>query len=128
MAYEIQESEKKPTHLLMKAETIRKMIAENPELPLIFIVTEEANNGDYSSVFTDCVHAEIGEFLDCCQEINNEICFTDRDKFEEEIFDNIEVLTGYDDRSEEWYAQEAERIASLYDPYWKKCIIIQVGD
>lgn len=128
MTYEIQESEKKPTHLLMKAETIRKMIAENPELPLIFLVTEEANNGGYYSVFTDCVHAEIGEFLDCCQEINNEICFTDRDKFEEEIFDNIEVLTGYDDRSEEWYAQEAERIASLYDPYWKKCIIIQVGD
>ena len=127
MAYEIQASEKKPTNLLMNADAIQRMIAENPELPLVFTVTEGASGG-YSLVFTDCVYASIGEFLDCCQKINDEICFTDRESFEEAIFDNIEVLTGYDDRPEEWYRQETERIASLYDPYWKKCIIIQVGD
>ena len=38
---------KKSFNYLYGNEMIRNLILENPDLPLIFFVSEEANNGDY---------------------------------------------------------------------------------
>lgn len=124
----ITELEKLPTGYMMRNEPIRKLITENPDLPLVFIATDEACSYDFQSMFCSSVTAEIGEVLDCQQTINDEIVYTDRDDFEDEIFDQIETLTGYDDRPEEWYQSEVKRIAAEYDPYWRKAIIITVSN
>ena len=113
----MKENEKRSTGLLQENDEIRKLILDHPELPLIF-----------SEWDGDGIMAEIGEVLDCQQEINDEIVYSSRDDFETDILNNIEVLTGYDDRPEEWYEKEAERIASEYEPYWKPCILITVGN
>lgn len=115
--WSMKKSEKRPTGILQENEKIRKLILDHPELPLIF-----------SEWDGDGIMAEIGEVLDCQQEINDEIVYTSRDDFEADILDNIEVLTGYDDRSDEWYEAEAERIASEYEPYWRDCILIMIGN
>lgn len=115
--WSMKKSEKRPTGILQENDKIRKLILDHPELPLVF-----------SGWDKDGIMAEIGEVLDCQQEINDEIVFTDREDFEEEINQNIYSLTGYDDRPEEWYQSEMKRIASEYQPYWKPCILILVGD
>ena len=109
--------EKRSTGLLQEFDEIRKLILDHPELPLIF-----------SEWDGDGIMAEIGEVLDCQQEINDEIVYTSRDDFEADILYSIVELTGYDDRPEKWYEKEAKRIASEYEPYWRDCILIMVGN
>ena len=89
------EREKRSTGILQEYDEIRKLILDHPELPLIFTGWNR-----------DGIKAEIGEVLDCQQEINDKIVFSDREDFEEEIDQNIYSLT----------------------PYWKPCILILVGN
>ena len=124
----MKEREKTRTFNVHNTDELRQMIIDNPDLPLVVLADEAANPGDYLTMFCSSIHAEIGEILDCNQEINDEICYTDREQFEEDIFDKIDILTGYDDRPNEWYEQEAQRIASEYEPYWRKCILLTVGN
>ncbi len=121
-------NEKQPTGYIVQNDPVRKMILDNPDLPIIFLAADDACYYGFSYSFCSSVSVEIGEVLDCQQEIYDEIVFTDREEFEQAIFDNIELLTGYDDRDEEWYEAEAKRIADEYDPYWRKVIVVKVGN
>lgn len=128
MGYELRERCKINTGLVMQSDPIRKAIIEHPDLPLVFLANEDANNGDYTTMF--CTQADfwIGEILDCWQDIEENRTFTDREEFRDAIDENIYRLTGYDDRSEEWYKSEIKRIEKLYEPYWRPCILITVGN
>lgn len=42
------ENEKKPTGLLHSTEKLRKLILDNPDLPLLVFAGEDANSGEYS--------------------------------------------------------------------------------
>lgn len=124
----MKECEKKATPYLLTGKKIKTLIAENPDLPLVFLASDDANNGEWSAMFCSSVSAEIGEFLNCKQEVNDEMCFTDRDDFEDAIYGNIVNSDAYYDHSAEWCEKEAERIAEEYAPYWEKCIIVTVGN
>ena len=119
--------EKFQTFNVHKAHKLKQLIIENPDLPLVVLANEEANTGDYSTMFCSCIHAEIGEILDCNQTINDEICFTDRDEFREEIEEMLYNNTD-EEHDDDWFEAEADRIESEYEPYWKKCIILTVGN
>jgi len=126
----MKESEKRSPfrYNLHNTDELRQLILDNPDLPLVVLATEDANIGGSYAMFCSDVRASIGEILDCDQQIDDEVTFVDREAFEDRILDNIEVLTGYDDRPEDWYEKEAKRIAKEYDPYWKKCILLTVGN
>lgn len=124
----MKETEKRSTGLLQGNGKIRKLILDNPDLPLVFLATEDANIGDYQTMFCYSVSARIGEVLDCMQEIDDEIIYTDRDDFEDAIYDHL-CNDDYDqEQPDEWCQAEAKRIASEYEPYWKPCILITVGN
>lgn len=124
----MKEYEKHPAGVLFAAQDVRKLMIDNPDLPVCFLATEEANTGDYCTMFCTSVYAEIGEILDCQQDINDEIIFTDRDYFEEQVYDRVTLAHEDEDRPDEWYEKEAERVAAEYEPYWKKCILVTVGN
>lgn len=131
----MKDKEKWPTGVVVDNAGIRKLILDNPDLPLVFLATEDANIGDYHTMFCTSVSAEIGEVLDCNQGIDDEIIYTDRDDFEDAIYDKLcnddydEELPDYDQElPDEWFQAEAKRIASEYAPYWKPCILITVGN
>ena len=117
-----------PTGLVMRSDPIRKLILDHPDLPVVFMANEDANIGDYSLMFCTQAHAEVGEILDCWQDINPDVTYTSRDEFREAIDEHIYGLTQYDDRSEDWYESEIKRIEKLYEPYWRPCILITVGN
>lgn len=121
----MQEAEKNPTGLLHSGDNLRKLLMENPDLPVVVFAGDEANIGDYSYMSCTSIHAEVGEILDCQQNINDERCFTDRDEFMEEAEENY---CGDFDGSEREFEQFIENIVTQYDPYWKKCIIIYVNN
>lgn len=117
-----------PTGFAKSTEKLRKLILENPDLPMVVLANDEANNGDWSTMFCSYVSADLGEFLDCCQEINDERAFIDRDDFEEEVADMMAYSGDYDDLSEAEFNVKLNEILAQYDPYWRKCIIVTVGN
>ena len=120
----MRDEEKRPTALLHSADDLRKLIIEHPDLPLLVLASEDANSGDYPYMSCNSVSAEVGEFLDCMQYIDDEHIFTDRYEFEDKICDTM-----YDyDGSDQEFEQEVERRVMEYDPYWKPCIIVYVGN
>ena len=113
----------------MQSDPIRKLILEHPELPIVFMANEDANNGDYSLMFCAVATAEIGEILDCWQDINPDVTYTDRDDFREAIDEHIYgFLNQYDNHDDAWFDAEIKRIEGLYEPYWRDCILIKVGN
>lgn len=119
--------EAKTTGLLMATDELRKLIVENPNLPLLVFVGEDATSDYYYTACGRCT-AYIGEFLDCIQEVNNERCYMERDTFEEDLSDFYYNLMYNDSNSKQYSESEFERFIDEklkeYEPYWKKCIIL----
>ena len=122
------EKEKISTNLLHSTEDLRKLIIENPDLPLLVFAGENANNEDYPYMSCFCVKSCIGEFLDCSQTINDCRCYTDRDDFEKDLAD---CLNDFEDFATMTYVEFEARLKqelAKYEPYWKKCIILYVNN
>ena len=117
--------EKQPTGLMHSGEQLRKLLLEYPELPLVVFAKDSANSGDYYAMSCTDISAEVGEFLDCQQEYNDCYCFTDRDEFRDEIAETVYLDQEITDEQLE---RETERIFAEYEPYWKPCIILTVGN
>ena len=117
------EYEKESTWLLHATDELRKLILENPELPLLVFAGEDCNSGDYSYMSCGRVTASIGEFLDCQQTVNDEHCYTDRDDLESDIECRSD-FTGTDEEFTDYIKARME----LYAPYWKPCIIVYVDN
>lgn len=117
-----------PTGIVQSTEKLRKLILENPDLPMVVLATDEANNGEWSTMFCSVVYAELGEFLDCQQEINDERAFTDRDEFTEEVANMMSYSGDYDDLTDEEFDAKQNEIVAQYDSYWRKCIIVTVSN
>lgn len=119
-------SERRPTGLLHSVEELRQLIRDNPTLPLLVFAGEAANKGDYSYMGCSYINARKGEFLDCAQTVNDEMCYTDRDEFVEDLADCI-ALDDCERTDEEFDAIVKEKVAE-YARYWKPCIILIVDN
>lgn len=118
------EFERKPTTLLTASDELRQLIIDNPGLPLLVFAGEDCNSGDWSYMSCSSCHAEKGEFLDCCQTVNDERCYTDRDDFQEDLEDCYSDFDGSDREFEEFI----EKKLLEYEPYWRECIIFYVNN
>lgn len=120
--------EKRSTDLLIAGDTLRKVLLEYSDLPVLIFAGEDANIGDWSYMSCSYCSAEKGEYLDCQQTVNDEKCYIDRGEFEEDLADcyaNDDELSNLSD--EEYNQFIAEKLAE-YEPYWKDCIIVYVNN
>lgn len=114
------------TDLLHNTDVIRKLILENPDLPILVLVGDDANKGEYCYEAVWDVDWNIGEFLDCEQRIDEDKIYTDRDEFEEDLEQYLwDEANKYmpEDEFEMLLKKELKR----YEPYWKRCIILYIG-
>ena len=104
---------------------LRKLILENPDLPIAVLVDDELCTGDYTWMYAPNVRCVIGEILDCEQEIDECKVYNDRIEFEEDLIDylSFKCETISDIEFEDGVRKELE----LYEPYWKKCIMVWAG-
>lgn len=119
----MRDREKLDTGLLHSCEHLREILLERPELPLLVFAGEEANGGDFPFVCCGNIRAEIGEFLDCRQEVYEELASTSREEFQ----DAIETYSDFEGTDEEFDKYIKARMAE-YEPYWKPCIILYVDN
>lgn len=109
---------------------LKKLITENPDLPLIFCVGEDAHQYEdfyYNYIESRHISCNIGEFLDCEVSWNNYLMFTDRQDFIERLG---ECLMDMDDSLQNLSDEEFDKIveynAKKFEPYWKKAILVTI--
>lgn len=113
--------------LIHDATELRKLIAENPDLPIVAIAGEEANGGDYCWMYCSSVSAQIEEILDARLPFDDERVFSDREMFEEAIADHLNDKETENLSEEDFDALVKTEIAK-YEPYWRKVIAVYVDN
>lgn len=110
---------------LNDAENLRKLLNENPELPIVFEIDNEVVADDLHETFmAPYASYSVGEILDCSigdREYPFDGTFTDRDDFEEAIEQLCSDLT--EDLNDLAAMMEEEK--KRFEPYWRKCILVR---
>lgn len=111
------------THFVKDSTELRKLIAENPELPIVVMVGREAACDDFGFTLCTSVNCGISEVLDCDVPWSSDV-YTDRDEFEESLSnylcDKEEYLKLWEDEFNEVLRFHKEK----FEPYWRKAIVI----
>ena len=108
--------------LTHKTDELKKLILENPELPIVVLAGEEANNGFFGWMFCNSISFHIDEILDYDFYDYDDTVFSDRGRLEEKIEDDL--WDEYHDKSDEEYNAAIKCELEKYEPYWKKVIAI----
>lgn len=112
------------TGLIHDATELRKLIAENPDLPIVVLAGEEANNcGDYYWMYCSEVSANPDEILDVYTPYSEEKLFTDRVDFKEAVSDYL-INAETENLSDAEFDALVEAEVAKYEPYWRKVIAI----
>ena len=114
---------RKVSGILADTMELRQLILDNPDLPIAVLGGESLNGGDYCWVYASDIRFKLGEILDCDQPINDEIVYSDRDMFNEQLEDWLRYGSCselMEDAFQKVFAEEKAK----YEPYWKKCILI----
>lgn len=113
-----------PLNLAKNTSELKRLIAENPDLPIVVIVGEGAIE-DYACAYCNKVCFGIDEILDC-EVPYQEFVETDRINFEEQMEDWLwsEMSCDEHEPTEEEFQIALEKEKERYEPYWKKVIAI----
>lgn len=120
---------------------LKKIIDENPDLPIAVLVSEDASYGAFCWTYCERVWFQVQEIL-CCETPMSEYVFTDRSEFEEELEDwlywemkdEMSVAPADADTvqdrepSEEEFQTRLKQEIEKYEPYWKKTICIYASN
>lgn len=120
--------ERKPSGLLHSADELKQLIVENPDLPIVVFAGDDANIGDYSYTSCSYIKAYKGEFLDSAQTVNDCMCYTDRDEFEDDVADALAGEEQYRALPVDEFNFLVERTVNEYDDFWKPCILLHVDN
>lgn len=115
-----------PLDLTKATSELKKLISENPTLPIVVLVENGLTCDEFFWTYAPDIRFGISEILDCETPFYDEMVCNDRDEFEERLGDWL------DDELEGTYTEHEfqERLAeekAKYAPYWKKVIAIYAG-
>ncbi len=116
---------KKTLNLLNSTAELRKLIIENPDLPLVVFAGESASTGGCSSTFCSNVRPYIGAIINC----ENNVCkdrVCEEEEFEDALFDKLEYE--HPELDDDELYELLEKKISEYGPYLEKCIILYVDN
>lgn len=108
--------------LTKNSDELKKMIMDNPDLPLVVLANEESSCDYWGWTYCGSVSFHVDEILDCEYYDYDDVVFTDRERLEEKIGDDL--YDEYFDKPEEEYEAAIKREMEKYEPYWKKVIAI----
>lgn len=109
-----------------KSDELKKLIAENPDLPIIVLASDDANNGNWAWQYCFSVSVGLSEILDHDYCDYDDTIFTDRDRLEEKISDDL--YGEYHNKSSEEYDEAVKRKMAELEPYWTKVIAIYASN
>lgn len=105
--------------------TLRNLILENPDLPLVVFAGQDAcDSWQYTSQLCTRVNAYIGEILNCDVHFSN-MCYTDRDEFRDDLEDYF--YSDFEGKEEE-FNKFIDKKLQEYEHDWVPCIILEVDN
>ncbi|MCX4356855.1 MAG: hypothetical protein OSJ43_11665 [Oscillospiraceae bacterium] len=107
---------------------LRKLIAENPNLPIVVLVGQEAASWEYAWTYCTKVYCGLDEILDCEIPFGGGIIPTDKDDFEEQLADYLCDLPENKGLSDSEFDKLLKEEMAKYEPYWKKVISISANN
>lgn len=108
------DAEMKETGIVIDSKELRKLIAENPDLPIVVLAGEDSwLDEGFCWWFCSDVKAKLSEVLDCQLPFSTTI-YTDHEEFADDLADYL--------NAPDEYILQAE--LKKYDSYWKKVIAI----
>ena len=112
--------------LAHQTDELKKLIAEHPDYPIVVLCSTEVVADDfYTWWYAPCLSFDVGELLDCEQEVNEERYFTDREEFEGELRDKLSYQEEYEKLSDGEFDKVLKAELEKYEPYWTKVIMIR---
>lgn len=112
--------------LTKSSDELKKLIAENPDLPIVVLADEDSSCGDWRWTYCSSVTFAIDEILDYDYYDYDDAVFTDRDRLEEYVGDML--YDEYHDKSDEEYEQAIKDKLAELEPYWTKVIAIYASN
>lgn len=112
--------------LAKNSDELKKLIFENPDLPIVVLADEDSNCGDWRWTYCSSISFDICEILDCDYYDYDDTVFTDRDRLEEKIGDDL--YDEYYGKSDEEYEVAIKHELEKYEPYWTKVIAIYASN
>ncbi len=103
---------------------LRKLIAENPDLPIVVLVGEYAYSGEWGYEYCSNVSCGVEVILDCEIPFGDGIVPTDKEIFKESLADHLISLPGIEDLTDEEFDTRLKEELAKYEPHWKKVIAI----
>lgn len=115
-------------NLDFKTDGLRKLILENPDLPIVFLAGDSANSGDYGWTYCESVKWYVETILDCDFYDVGDSVITDEDSLEERLSDLFCDKPEYKDMSDEEFDKAIQEKMKEFEPYWKKVIAVYVDN
>ena len=112
--------------LIHDSAELRKLIAENPELPIVVLAGEEANNGEWGWMYCTDVSCSIKKVLDIATPYDDDKgrVFDDEGDFEEAIAYYLEDSEACKNMSDAEFEAAVKREMDMYAGCWRKVIAI----
>ena len=105
-----------------KSDELKKLILENPDLPIVVLAGQDSITGYHSWTFCSSLFCCISEILDYDYYDYDESVYTDRDRLEENLWDDL--CDQYDEATEEELNKLLKERLDYLEPYWTKVIAI----
>lgn len=114
-------------------ETLRQLMIDNPDLPLVILAGDHTIANDCKYLPSNIISCEVGEFLDCKQRYLQDV-FTDREYFRDVVDETLFDALFYPKTKSEvtldatLFYKAVDNVVAQYDQYWKSCILVKVDN
>ena len=115
-------SELKRLNLDHKTDELRRLILENPDLPIVILADESSVTDNGAWTFCSKIGVKIEEILDCEYYDYGDLVITERDRLEEVIEDQL--YEKYHNKPDSEYDAAIKAEMDKLEPYWKKVIAV----
>lgn len=116
--------------LIHDSSELRKLIAENPDLPITVLVEEEAACRDFLWTYCSSVSCSLGWVLDVKTPYDDDEghVFTDKDEFENAIVERLCDDIEYRSMTNEEFDYSVKKERDKYECHWKRVIAIRASN
>ena len=119
----INSTDKHLINISKPTEELRRLILENPDLPIVVMSSYEAMSDEWYWTYCSNVSFSIDEYMSY-DVFDDGMLETDRDHFKERLQYKFEDLPECENMSDEEFDKYLDQKYKEYEPYWKKAIFI----
>lgn len=116
--------------LIHDSSELRKLVAENPTLPIVVLANEESACADFSWTYCSSVRCSLGHLLDVKTPYDHPdgYVFTDKEDFENAVVEAFETNERYKGLSNDKFFELIKSEMDKYEHDWHDVIVIYASN